>query len=387
MKTSKKILLLITVFTNLICMASNLEGGLLIKEIKVTKFPFEIAGKKIDKDGNPDLYFKFFENNKEKGESETIKNCQKNTTYTFSGKNLPFRVTKESDYILQLMDWDSDKGIGKNKDEVISKLALTYSSLITQFGVRNSYSLTDSATGVAVTIYVEHVDEETAAGEKIYIKYVKPIDQRFVAPKNKVMEGCGPIAAAMIMGYWQTEHGYNIMNPNDHFDGTEHPTQTILDFRDKADTKAWGDQEQSATRKMKMEDALAHFAKKANEATPNKAKLKVDMMWSIRRWDEKKSKLKKELREGSPVILLLKKMPPCLTGKWVNATKVFGDHYIVVVGFDDAKKTYYVMPGWKEANKSTSYGPEAHAERDLAHCECSYNEIKEADPSLIWIKR
>lgn len=138
---------------------------------------------------------------------------------------------------------------------------------------------------------------------------------------------------------------------------------------------------------MKMEDALAHFAKKANEASPNKPKLKVDMMWSIRRWEERNNKIKSELNQGSPLILLLKKMPPCLKGKWVNATKVFGDHYIVVNGFDDQKKVFYVMPGWEEKDKSSTSGPEAHQTQNLSHCICSYSEIKESDPSLIWIKR
>lgn len=139
---------------------------------------------------------------------------------------------------------------------------------------------------------------------------------------------------------------------------------------------------------MKMLDALQSYVKDANKRTHiSKPRLKADMMWSIRRWDERKSRLKKELREGSPVILLLKKTPPCLKGKWVNSTKVVADHYIVAVGFDDTKKEYYVLPGWEEKEKSTSSGPAVHEYKNKAHCKCSYSEIAQSDPSLIWIKR
>ncbi|MAU26945.1 MAG: hypothetical protein CMH45_06010 [Muricauda sp.] len=302
---------------------------------------------------------------------------------------MPFRIEQNKLYHLQILDHDSDKGVGSNRDEEVSgKIQITWRGLISRFGKKDTYLIEDPRyNDVAFLLMVEHVSGSTAAGERAYIKYVKPIDQEYVPPKNKVLEGCGPVAAVMVMGYWQTEHGYKIMNPSDRFNGTAHPTQTILDFRDKADTKAWGDQEQSATRKMKMKDALEHFVKEANKSVYNKPKLKVDMMWSIRRWSEKRQRLKKELREGSPVILLVKEMPPCLKGKWVDATKVVADHYIVAVGFDDAKKEYYVLPGWEEKPKSTSSGPEVHERENRAHCKCSYSEIAKSDPSLIWIKR
>ena len=42
-----------------------------------------------------------------------------------------------------------------------------------------------------------------------YAKFVKPIGQKKIpSPRRKdrmkVYEGCGPIAAAMLLGYWQT---------------------------------------------------------------------------------------------------------------------------------------------------------------------------------------
>lgn len=361
--------------------------GMMITKIIVVKFPTEKNGKKIDKDDMPDLYFKFYKDDKVIGKSEVKDNCKKNNPYTFSGKDMPFRIEQNESYYLELLDHDKDGAVRNNKDEVISKRIPISWQIVLRNGKKTGFLLKDETNGVEFTIMVEHLDGVSAAGEKAYIKFIKPIDQELVPPKKKVLEGCGPVAAAMIMGYWHTEHGYKIMHPNDNFNGTKHPWKTIEDFRDKADTKAWGDQEQSATRKMKMEDALAHFAKKANEASPGKPKLKVDMMWSIRRWEERNDKIKSELKQGSPLILLLKKMPPCLKGKWVNATKVFGDHYIVVNGFDDRKKVFYVMPGWREADKSTTSGPEAHQSQNLSHCQCSYAEIKESDPSLIWIKR
>lgn len=364
--------------------------GILIKAIHVTKFPYGRNSKNFDKDGFPDLYARMFIDWKKGPKSNVSKDCKKGRIPILSGGKMPFRIEQNTLYHIQIFDHDSDRGVGSNRDEeVSSKIQITWRGLISKFGKKNTYLIKDPRyNDVAFLLMVEHVGGNTAAGEKGYIKNVKPIDQYDVPPKNKVKEGCGPVAAAMLMGYWQTEHGYKIMNPADNYNGAAHPTNTILDFRKKSNTKAWGSQPESATRKMKMLDALQYYVKQANARTPkSKARLKADMMWSIRRWSEKRQRLKKELREGSPVILLLKKTPPCLKGKWVNSTKVVADHYIVAVGFDDSKKEYYVMPGWEEKHKATSTGPEVHERENKAHCKCTYTEIKNSDPSLIWIKR
>ena len=365
------------------------ENGFIIKSIHIIKFPYERNGKKFDKNSNPDLYVKLFLNNKKIGKSNVIKNAKRGRIPILSGGTMPFRIERSKIYYLQLFDYDKDR-VRKNKDEeVSSKIKISYDNLVSKYGKKNNYLIKDSQYGdVSFIIMVEHVEGSTIKGTSAYIKNVKPIDQFYIPPKNKVLEGCGPVAAAMVMGYWQTEQGYKIMNPEDRFDGTKHPTKTILDFRKKSNTRAWGNQSQSATRKMKMKDALESYVNSVNKRTPStKARLKVDMMWSIRSWSDRRSRLKKELREGSPVILLLKKTPPCLEGKWVNKTKVVADHYIVAVGFDDTKKEYYVMPGWQEKPKSTSSGPQVHKRENKAHCKCSYKEIKNSDPSLIWIKR
>jgi len=367
----------------------NSGDGILIKEIHVTRFPYGRNGKKFDKKSNPDLYFRLFENNKKISKSNVVYNAQRGRIPIMTGGKMLFRLQKYHTYYLQLFDYDRDNRVRKNKDEAISsKILITVNGLISRYGKVRSYYITDPQhNDVAFILIVEHVGQSISSGKSAFIKYVKPIDQRRVHPNNKVLEGCGPIAAAMIMGYWQTEMGYKIMNPLDHFNGSKHPKYTILEFRRKSDTHAWLNSAAAATRKLKMVNALQYFVKKANLNSGKKTKLKVDIMWSIRRWDLKKTKLKKELREGSPVILLLKKEPPCLTGKWVNANKFTADHYVVAVGFNDAKKEYYIMPGWEEKVKSTSNGPNAHKRLDRAHTKCTYKEIANSDPSLIWIKR
>lgn len=385
--TPKIHLCLLWLFCSVLAGYASSGDGLLIKQIQVIRYSDVKNGKKVDKDGFADLYFRLYQDAKEIARTEIKDNCRLSVVHTFAGKGMPFRIEQNKSYYLELRDHDKDTRINSNKDEALtSKIPVRWELLIRK-GKQPTYELRDDTNRFVAILHVEHVDGNTASGEKAYVRYVKPIDQMRVPPKNKVLEGCGPIAAAMLMGYWHTEHGYKMMDAADRFNGTAHPWKTIEAFRNKANTKAWGDQDQSATRKMKMEDALGYFVKKANEATPGKPKLKVDMLWSIRRWEERRDVLKRELKQGSPLILLLKKMPPCLNGSWVNATKVFGDHYIVVNGFDDAKKEYYVMPGWEERTKSTTSGPQAHSERNLSHCTCSYKEIKESDPSLIWIKR
>lgn len=205
----------------LICKSAfAIQGdGMMITKIIVIKFPTEKNGKKIDKDGFPDLYFKFYKDDKVVGKSEIKDNCKKNNPYTFSGKDMPFRIEQNQSYFLELLDHDKDGAVRNNKDEQISNRIPISWEIVLRNGKKTGYLLKDESNGVEFTIMVEHLDGASAAGKKAYIKFIKPIDQEFVPPKNKVLEGCGPVAAAMIMGYWHTEHGYKVMNPNDNLMG------------------------------------------------------------------------------------------------------------------------------------------------------------------------
>jgi hypothetical protein len=363
--------------------------GMKIKSIIVSRFPGSRNGKAFDSKSHPDLYLKLKRlDGKRIGRTEVQKDCQPNRMTIFKGKDMPFLIEPNRTYTLQLRDKDSDR---RNKDEDISKpIPFSIDRLKRLQGDKDTYSIEDKGNKVELLLHVEKVTANVAKGDAAYIKGIKSMDQKKVPPKKKVYEGCGPVAAAMLMGYWHTEQGYDIMNPKDNFDGTGHPTATILEFRKVADTKAWLDSDQSATRKMKMKDGLQYFVKRAN-ANSNRysPKLKVEMLWNVRRNSKVFPKMKKELRQGSPVILLLRKLPPCLKGKWVNATPIVSDHYIVAAGYDDSKKEVYVLPGWKELDASKSTGPSAHKDpdNDEGLCTCSYSEIKGTNPGLLVIKR
>ncbi|MCP5049437.1 MAG: hypothetical protein GY940_19865 [bacterium] len=229
-----------------------------------------------------------------------------------------------------------------------------------------------------------------------YVRNVKPIDQEVIKIKGSSrFEGCGPVAAAMVMGFWQTERGYRLMSPADRFNGLAHPGSTIREFYKRSNTRKSPGKSthrgkkynQSFTMRIGMMSGLKSFVSSANKRRGTKKKLKVDIVRKIRRWKTRKKTLLNQLSKGNPVILLVKKQPPCLeyNDKWDR-----GRHYVVAVGYDSATKEVLLLTGWRELPHRSSSGPSVHSRRndpsnDDAHVRCRLKEIENAKVSLIYI--
>ncbi len=233
-----------------------------------------------------------------------------------------------------------------------------------------------------------------------YIKYVMPLDQKVIknpyrkSGRKKRLEGCGPIAAASLLAYWKTERRYTaIMDGRDAFNGSKRPTKTIARFYKESKTKKAPAKSaginMSYTLPGSLKRALKKWVKRANKKRRRgQPKLKVKRMMNTRLWKKRHSRLRAELRRKRPVLLLLKNIPASLSSK---NHKSFGWHYVVAVGYDDAKKKYQVISGWLQMDKSTSKGASVHTKitdpnSDFAHLSMSYKELKRARPGLIWIE-
>ena len=228
-----------------------------------------------------------------------------------------------------------------------------------------------------------------AKAKGAYVKFVKPIAQNKIKSpvrkdKKKVYEGCGPVAGAMLLGYWQTERGQkNLLAKG--YTGTKHPSKAIRKlYQEMKSKKAPG-------KKRKMSYTMPDSLFKALKKRAKKGKkIQANRMRKIRKWKKRKAALKAQLKKGNPVILLKNKehKDGCL-GKTSEGKNLFknlaNSHYFVAVGFKGKKVA--VMPGWREKDKSTSSGFGVHKQNNRAHDLCTFSELKEANVSLFWIEK
>ncbi|MCB0633621.1 MAG: C39 family peptidase [Saprospiraceae bacterium] len=373
--------------------------GFMIQSISVEQFPVQRFGKYFDSSGNrlPDLYIRWEDQKGKKlGTSEKKTDCDPRSRPVFAGDNMPFRILSGHRYTLQLLDYDKDGRIRKNEDEAISiEFPVNVGDLVRQQGIKSTYRLIDPVfRDVILQLNVAYRSRAELEGRSVYLRHVMPINQEILPYNPERLEGCGPVAAAMLMGYWQTELGYQIMDERDHFNGRQHPTHTIREFYRVSNSKKspGKNNKQSFTAKRNMKDGLGYFAKKANNhpANAGKPKIHADILWSARRWPKIKAALHKELRDGNPVILLFKSIPACLKKyeKRVNETFAFADHYVLAVGFNDDTREYYIINGWAEFPNTVTSGPHVHyGDQYFPLCVCSYKEVENSNPSIVYLKR
>lgn len=227
------------------------------------------------------------------------------------------------------------------------------------------------------------------AKKTYYNQSVKSMDQNLIASpvrkdKKKVYEGCGPIAGAMLLGYWQTEKNKKgLLTKN--YDGTKHPSKAIRSlYKEMKSKKAPGKkQKMSYTMPNSLFKALKNRAK-------NKKGIKADRMKKIRRWSKRKEALKGQLKKGNPVILLKNKehKDGCLGSSskgWNFIKNLSNSHYFLAVGFKGNKVA--IMPGWSEKDHSVSSGFTVHKNGSHSHALCTFDELKKANVSLFWIEK
>lgn len=232
-----------------------------------------------------------------------------------------------------------------------------------------------------------------------YIPFVKPIEQKVIddprGGNSKRFEGCGPVAAAMLLSYWETERDFRIMNETHIFNGSYHPSKTIKNFyidswsqkapaRAKApDGKKYA---QTFTLPNSLVKGLKKFVKKANSI--NTEKLVVKRFKAKNSASQKLKVLDELISSKKPVISLIHNIPACLNSK---DNKSGGWHYVVIVGIDKNRKTVDLLSGWKELDANTSTDTQVHHRRsspdtDKAHINCSFDELVKANPAFYWIE-
>jgi hypothetical protein len=227
-----------------------------------------------------------------------------------------------------------------------------------------------------------------AKGKTHYSANVKSMDQELIPSparkdKKKVYEGCGPIAVAMLLGYWQTERGFKRLLAKG-FDGTKHPSNAIVKlYKELKTKKAPGKKELMS---YTMPDNLYRGLKDRVKGV----KLKADRMKKIKGWSKREEALKAQLKKGNPVILLKNKehKDGCLGSSskgWNPIKNISTSHYFLAVGFKGGKVA--VMPGLQELNKSLSSSFGVHKKVSSSHALCTWDELKKAKVSLFWIEK
>jgi hypothetical protein len=203
--------------------------------------------------------------------------------------------------------------------------------------------------------------------------------------KKAVLEGCGPIAAAMVLGYYQSERGFtNLLQRG--FKGSGHPTKAIEKIYKKLKTKsAPGKKNKAAFTTPKS----FHAGMKALTAGH---KLEAKRMRNITSWKKRKQEIKAQLAKGNPVILLKWKEHEkgCIGSDskgWNIVKNISYAHYYVAVGY--MGDTVAVMPGWRDSSKSGSDSWKAYSQskNKSARRTCTFAEIKKDNPGLFWYQK
>ena len=167
---------------------------------------------------------------------------------------------------------------------------------------------------------------------------------------KEVYEGCGPISAAMLLGYWQTEKGKTNLLDKDFF-GRSHPKKAVRKLYRRLNTKKapGANNLASFTRAKDYYDGLENWVKGSG--------LKVERVRRINTWTAKKAALKSQLKQGHPVVLLKwrEHKDGCL-GQGTLGYNIYknleNSHYFLAVGYRGNKVA--VMPGFRFAPKQSS---------------------------------
>lgn len=361
-------------------------SGFIIDNITVVQWTPTPFGRRVD-DDNPDLYVQFLDaQKKEIRRSNIVREAQPGQPVNFRGGEMPFRVRLAQTYYLRLRDYDGQK---RNADEVMSRdIPINFTALNEAQGAgKSTYAVADTEIGVAILFAVRYASRTELSGYAAYVPFVKAIDQELITDMSpQRWEGCGPVAAASLLGWWHTERGYQVMEPADNFDGTTHPTSTIRRFYSLSDTRKSPGMSDgsnlSYTFKMNMLDGLQHYVRQANAQRGFRPELKADIMRRVRTDKNKRNAVRRQLLRDNPVIIMLVGQPRGLTGdsRWEK-----GRHYVVVTGFNDVRREFYILTGWSELQKSASTGAARHARGGDPFATISYKEFEDANVSVFTV--
>jgi len=202
-----------------------------------------------------------------------------------------------------------------------------------------------------------------------------PMRQRIIRSPhdgNAVLEGCGPIALAMLLVFWAAR-GNRLL---DDFDGRRHSRADIV----RRLYILVGARRVHSYKTFTPPAGLFFGMRRAAVGTTLEAH-HLSKPWRLVR-----RVLCHQIRRQRPVIILLRNIPACLN---FNEEASAGCHYVVACGFDNRDGNVALITGWGEGDKRSTYGFGAHrrasAENyDTAHAASTLNELRRAHISLFW---
>ena len=216
----------------------------------------------------------------------------------------------------------------------------------------------------------------------------KDLPKSFTKKDTRVVEGCGPIAVAMVLGYWQTDKGEGSLLTEGEFNGKvtggERPAKDIRRiYRALKSYKVIGSH-MSYTPTRHLVKGLAKLVASR--------KLKVNRSGLTTSWKDKVKMIKRALRKGEPVIVRKEKehKDGCIgedSNGWNFYKNVANDHYYVLTGYKGDEVA--VLPGGsdKDRGKMRRWKTYEKNANSYAHRVCTFEQLKKDKVTVITLSR
>jgi len=183
------------------------------------------------------------------------------------------------------------------------------------------------------------------------------------------LEGCAPVAGAMLMSYWQGK-GYNKLIIDSGYNGATKPTATIRQLMRKMNAISFGDKG-TATPAQFAKAGIKQWVKDRGY----KDKLEVERMQALRGHEKIIEQIIKNIDAGYPTIMLINDRQVEIGGrctKW---------HYVLAVGYDASNKGHekiLVLNGWEDGSRADTANKMVEVP--------SYGCGRKLDVGLIWLE-
>lgn len=207
-----------------------------------------------------------------------------------------------------------------------------------------------------------------------------PIEQK-IWHANNSYEGCGPVAGAMLLGYYETEKNQDFIQSL--FDGFKRPSEAIKEIYGKFSSKKMPVAKiDGVSQVYTTPGALKSGLKKI----VNGSQYSVKSTTFHRTGDYKLKRIKHALSNGNPVIALIREMPKCINNK---KRERFSWHYIVINGLDTKKNHIYVLDGYYGGTRNETNSANDHYFMSEAPSPiiCYITEIVTKNTGLFWLEK
>lgn len=213
------------------------------------------------------------------------------------------------------------------------------------------------------------------------------LPDKFTKKKTRVVEGCGPIAVAMVLGYWQTDKGEGNLLAHD-FTGQvnsgQRPAKDIQRIYKALKSYKVPLSYMSYTPTRDLVKGLAKLVVSR--------KLKVNRSGITTSWKDRKSMIKRALRKGEPVIVRKEKehKDGCIgdsSSGWNPGLNISNDHYYVLSGYKGDQVA--VLPGSADKNRGTMHRWKTYTTnpKSGAHRVCTFDQLKKDGLTVITLSR